>query len=115
VLWVLFRRRNVGFQLPPLSMGSFALIRHKPNENLCFDEAVSSSGYITTNFDSSLLYCESATVLCQPAQRGGGYPISKDTQGQARWGCEHLMELWVSLFIAGESYQMGFKGYFQLK
>ena len=30
-------------------------------------------------------------------------------------GSEHLMELWVSLFIAGGLDQMAFKGPFQLK
>jgi len=30
-------------------------------------------------------------------------------------GFEHLMELWVSLFIAGEMDQMAFKDLFQLK
>jgi len=30
-------------------------------------------------------------------------------------GSEHLMELWVSLFIAGQLDQMAFKGSFQLK
>jgi len=39
-------------------------------------------------------------------------PIPGDTQGQAGQGSEHLMELWVSLFIAGE--QVTFKGPFQL-
>ena len=38
----------------------------------------------------------------QVAQRGGGCSIPVDTQGQAGWGSEHLMELWVSLFIEGE-------------
>jgi len=34
--------------------------------------------------------------------------------GQARWGCEHLMELWVSPFAAGELDQMALKGLSQL-
>ena len=33
-------------------------------------------------------------------QRGGGYPIPRDIQGQAGWGSEHLMELQVFLLIA---------------
>jgi len=37
------------------------------------------------------------------------------TQGQAGWGSEHLMELSVSLFSAGEWDQMAFSGPFQLK
>ena len=35
------------------------------------------------------------------AQRGEGYPIPGDSQGQAGRGSEQLMELWVSLFSAG--------------
>ena len=53
--------------------------------------------------------------LAQVAQRCGEYPIPADTQGQARQGSEHLMELWVSLFIAGPLDQMAFKGPFHLK
>jgi len=34
---------------------------------------------------------------------------------QAVWGTEHLMELWVSLFIAGGLGYMAFQGPFQLK
>jgi len=34
-------------------------------------------------------------------QGGGRRPISGDTQDQVRWGLEYLMELWRSLFIAG--------------
>jgi len=30
-------------------------------------------------------------------------------------GSDHLMELWLSLFVAGELNQMAFKGLFQLK
>jgi len=32
-------------------------------------------------------------VLAQVAQRGIGCPIPADTQGQAGWGYEHLIEL----------------------
>ena len=39
----------------------------------------------------------------------------RSTQGQAGWGSEHLMELWVSLCTAGEWDQMAFKGPFQLR
>ena len=39
-------------------------------------------------------------------------PIPADTQGQAGWGSEHLMELQVSLFSAGVLDQMAFKGLF---
>ena len=41
--------------------------------------------------------------------------MPEDTQGQAGRGSEHLVELWVLLFIAGEWDQMAFKGPFQLK
>ena len=51
----------------------------------------------------------------QVAQRGGGYPIPGDTQGQAGRGSEHLMELWVSLFTARELDWMTFNSPFQLK
>jgi len=48
------------------------------------------------------------------AQRCGGCPVLGDTQSQAGWGSERLMELWVSLFIAGELDQVTLKGPFQL-
>jgi len=48
------------------------------------------------------------TYLEQVAQRGGGCP--GDTQGQTRWGFEHLIKLCVSLFIAGELNYMAFTG-----
>ena len=32
-------------------------------------------------------------ALAWVVQRGGGCPNPGDTQGQARWGSEHLMEL----------------------
>ena len=54
-------------------------------------------------------------ALEQAAQRDGGLSIPGDIQGQAGLGCEHLMELYVSLFIAGELDQMTLKGPFQLK
>ena len=53
--------------------------------------------------------------MAQAAQRGGGCPIPGDSRGQAGRGSEHLMELWVSLFIAGEFDQLASKGPFQLK
>jgi len=54
-------------------------------------------------------------ALAQVAQRGGGCPIPGDTRGQAGWGSEHLIELLMSLFIAGELSLIAFKGSFQLK
>ena len=35
------------------------------------------------------------------AKRCGGCPVPGDGQGQAVWGSEHLMDLWVSLLITG--------------
>ena len=52
---------------------------------------------------------------CHRLPRDGGCPIPGDTQGQAGWGSEHLMELWVSLFTAGEINLIAFKGPFQHK
>ena len=60
-------------------------------------------------------YNNSGEALAQVAQRGGGHLVPRDTQGQAGWGSEHLMELWLSLFTAGESGKMVFKGPFQLQ
>ena len=62
-----------------------------------------------------VFYHQGGEAVAQVAQRGGGCPIPGDTQGQAGWGSEHLMELWVSLFIAGELDWVAFKGLFQLK
>jgi len=45
----------------------------------------------------------------------GGCPIPGDSQGKAGWGSEHLMELWLSLFIAGELDYMTLKGPPQFK
>ena len=38
-------------------------------------------------------YCKIGEALAQVAQRGGGCPIHGDTQGQAGWDSEQLMEL----------------------
>ena len=54
-------------------------------------------------------------ALAQIAQRGHGCHIFGDTKGEAGRSSEHLVELWVSLFIARELEQMAFKGPFQLK
>jgi len=48
------------------------------------------------------------------AQRGSGCSVHGDTQGQAGWVSEHVMELWVSLCTAGGLDQMVCKGNFQL-
>ena len=49
------------------------------------------------------------------SQRGGGCPVPRDTEGQAGWGSEQLIELWVSLFIAWGLDKMPFRSSFQLK
>ena len=54
-------------------------------------------------------------ALAQVAQRCSGCLIPGDTQGQAGQGSEHLMELWMSLFIEGELDQLTLKDPFQLK
>ena len=45
----------------------------------------------------------------------GGSPVLGDIQGQVGLCSEHLVELWASLFIAGELNQMTLKRPFQLK
>jgi len=45
---------------------------------------------------------EVSEALEQAVQRGGIYLVLGDTQGKAWQGSEHLMELWVSVFIAGD-------------
>ena len=62
-----------------------------------------------------VFYNKGSESLAQVAQKGGGCPIPGDTRGQAGQSSEHLMELWVFLFIAGELDQMAFKCPFQLK
>ena len=59
-----------------------------------------------------VFYIQGGEAVAQAAQRGGGCSIPGGTQGQTGWGSEHLMELWMSLFIAGE--QSTFKDLFQL-
>ena len=48
-----------------------------------------------------MFYSEGCEAVEQVAQRSGGSPILGDVEGQAGWGSGHLMELWVSLLIAG--------------
>jgi len=38
-------------------------------------------------------YDKGDEALAQVAQKGGGCPVPGDTQGQAGWGSEYLMEL----------------------
>jgi len=40
-----------------------------------------------------VFYNKGGEALAQVAQRGDGCPILGDTQGQAGWGSEHLIEL----------------------
>ena len=54
-------------------------------------------------------------ALEQVSLTGGRSFISGDTQSQAGWGTDHLIQLQVSLFIAGELDYMTFEGHFQLK
>ena len=54
------------------------------------------------------------TALAQVAQRGGGAP-SLQTPSVRGQGSEHLMELWVSLCIAGWLDYIAFRGPFHLK
>ena len=72
-------------------------------------------GDIYTGYKEKGFYNEGGEALAQVAQRGSACPIPGDSQGQARWGSEPLMELWVSPLTAGELDQMAFKGPFQLK
>ena len=44
---------------------------------------------------------DAAVALVQLAQRGGGGAPCLETAKVSWMGSEHLMELWVSLFIAG--------------
>ena len=44
----------------------------------------------------------------EDAQRWGGCPIPADTRGQG-WGSEHLVELRVSLLIAGSGIRWPFR------
>lgn len=76
------------------SMGSSALIHHKPNENLWWSSLFLRL-HITTSFDSSLLPCESATEpweRCLPRE-AVGTPSSKTLKVRADgavstwWGC----------------------------
>jgi len=62
-----------------------------------------------------IFYDKGSEALEQFAQRGGGCPVPGDTQGQAGWGSEHLIVLYMSLVTAGELDKMTSKGPFQLK
>jgi len=66
-------------------------------------------GQIQTGYKEKVFYHKSSEAVEQVAQRCGGWPIPGDIQSQAGRGFEHLIELWVSLFIVGELDQMAFK------
>lgn len=53
-------------------------------------------------------------ALEQIAQKGGGYSVSGDVQGQTGWALSNMTYLLMSLFIAGKLDKMIFKGPFQL-
>ena len=57
----------------------------------CFHGLQTKSGERETRYKEEVFYCKSGEALV--AQRGGGCPIPGDTEGQAGWGSEHLMEL----------------------
>ena len=40
-----------------------------------------------------VFYSKGGEAVVQVAQRGGGCPLLGDSQGQAGWGSENLMEL----------------------
>ena len=67
------------------------------------------------NIKRKLFYNKGGEALAQVAQRAGGCPMAGDNQGQGGWGPEHLMELWVSMCIAGELHEIVIKSPFQLK
>ena len=66
------------------------------------------------NIRKKLFYNKGGKALAQVAQRCGGCPVLRNSRGQAGWGSEQLMELWVSLFSAWGLDWMAFKGSFQL-
>jgi len=63
-----------------------------------------------------VFYSEGGEALEQVTQKCGGSPIAGDDGSRSGWweALSTLIELWVSLFIAGELDQMIFKGPFQL-
>ena len=79
--------------------------------------AVKGQGEVDSNYKRELQigYKGGSEAVAQTAQRGGGCPIPGGTQHWAEWGSEQLMEVQVSLFIAWELDQIGFKGPFQLR
>ena len=66
-------------------------------------------------YKEEVFYGKGGEALAQVARRGSGCPFLGDFQDQAGWGSEHLMELYVSLFTAGELDWITFEGPFQLK
>ena len=72
-------------------------------------------GQIQTGYKEEVFYTKSSEAWELVAQKGGGCHVSGDIQSQSGLGSEHLIELQVSVLIAGELDQMVFKGPFQLE
>lgn len=51
----------------------------------------------------------------QFTHRSGGCPVLGNIQGQVGQGSEYLLELWLSMFVAGELDWMTFECPFQFK
>ncbi len=58
-------------------------------------------------------YSKGGEALAQAAYRGGGCPIPGNTQGQAGWGLEPLMELHVSLNVPSKDLGHNMTHHFQ--
>ena len=71
-----------------------------------------TEGRFRLDITKKVFYSEGSEALEQVAQRCGGCSI---TQGQTGWSSEHLIYLWVSLFITVELDWMDFKTAFQLR
>ena len=76
---------------------------------LCLCFVLGGVGEIQVGCKEDVFYNKGGEALAQVAQRAGGCPIPGDTQGQAGQGSEHLMELQMSLIIAGQLEQVAFK------
>ena len=58
-----------------------------------FCDTTRRNGEIQTGYKKEVFYSKGGKAVAQVAQKGGGCPIPGDTQGQAGWGSEYLMEL----------------------
>ena len=97
VLWTAISPTNEGLDLLPI-----------PQEGWCSDELE----YVNTCLFSG--HWLLTIFVKQAAQRGGSCSVPGDIQGQAAPLSEHLMELGMSLFIAGQLDWMAFEGPFWL-